>query len=103
MIDQLIFAPMFLGVLLSVIAFSQDPTVDKVKDKLRSDYKDILVTNYYVWPFVQIFNFQFMPLNYQVLLTQTVAVFWNAYFSWRTNLKHRADAADSTSKAINAL
>lgn len=102
-IDQMVFAPVFLAILLSIIGYSQVQDVEKVKAKLQSEYKDILVANYSVWPWVQIINFQFVPLNYQVLLTQTVAVFWNVYFSWRTNLKDRADAADSTSNAINTL
>lgn len=102
-IDQLVFAPVFLAILLSIIGYSQDQDVNKVKAKIQSDYMDILSANYTVWPLVQMINFQFVPLNYQVLLTQTVAVFWNVYFSWRTNLKQRTDVADATSKAINTL
>lgn len=88
-IDQIVFAPIFLACLISVIGYSQHQDVDKVKEKLRDDFKDILVANYSVWPWVQIINFSIIPLNYQVLLTQTVAVFWNIYISWRTNLKDR--------------
>lgn len=97
----MVFAPVFLAILLSIIGYSQLHDVNKVKAKLQSDYKDILLANYTVWPWVQIINFQFVPLNYQVLLAQTVAVLWNVYFSWRTNLKHPTDAADSTSNPIN--
>lgn len=89
-IDQAVFAPIFLACLLSLIGFSQHQDIDKVKDKLRNDYTDILMANYSVWPWVQIINFSIIPLNYQVLLTQTVAVFWNIYFSWRTNLNERS-------------
>lgn len=99
-IDQVVFAPIFLACLLSVIGYSQHQDVDKVKEKLRNDYTDILVANYSVWPWVQIVNFSLIPLNYQVLLTQTVAVFWNIYFSWRTNLKERP-AVISSGNTVN--
>lgn len=89
-VDQFVFAPFFLAALLSVIGFSQHQDIEKVKDKMRNDYVDILKSNYAVWPWVQLINFRFVPLNYQVLLTQSVAVLWNIYFSWRTNLRERA-------------
>lgn len=73
-IDQVVFAPFFLACLLSLIGYSQHQDVHKVKEKLQSDYKDILIANYSVWPWVQIVNFSIIPLNYQVLVTQTVAV-----------------------------
>lgn len=95
-VDQVVFAPFFLGCLLAIIGYSQCQDVEKVKEKLRNDYKDILLANYSVWPWVQIINFSIIPLNYQVLLTQTVAVFWNIYFSWRTNLKERQHLISSS-------
>lgn len=89
-VDQFVFAPVFLAALLSVIGYSQHQDVEKVKDKMKNDYLDILTSNYAVWPWVQLINFRFVPLNYQVLVTQSVAVLWNIYFSWRTNLRERA-------------
>lgn len=84
---------MFLGALIVIVGLSQEPDINKVKTKLQTEYLDILKTNYYVWPWVQLVNFRFVPLNYQVLLTQTVAVMWNIYFSWRTNLNERKQRA----------
>lgn len=98
-IDQIVFAPIFLACLLSMIGYSQHQDVGKVKEKLQNDYPDILIANYSVWPWVQIINFSIIPLNYQVLWTQTFAVFWNIYFSWRTNLKERPVVISSGSTA----
>lgn len=99
-VDQFVFAPFFLAALLSVIGYSQHQDVEKVKDKIQNDYVDILTSNYAVWPWVQLINFRFVPLNYQVLLTQSVAVLWNIYFSWRTNLSERATPAVPSPAAI---
>lgn len=87
--DQFVLAPFFLASLVSVIGLSQHQNISHVRQKLENEYVDILLSNYYVWPWVQLVNFRFVPLNYQVLVTQIVAIMWNIYISWKTNLAER--------------
>ncbi|XP_058798282.1 protein Mpv17 isoform X2 [Phymastichus coffea] len=83
--DQLLFAPAFIIVLLSTIGLSQGNSIESVKSKLEDDYINVLINNYKLWPMVQIVNFYLIPLNYQVLVVQSVAVLWNTYISYITN------------------
>ncbi|GLG92852.1 uncharacterized protein GBIM_00409 [Gryllus bimaculatus] len=85
LVDQGIFAPAFIASILTLLMGINGEKPEAIKEKLKQDYKDILITNYKIWPAVMIVNFSFVPVNYQVLVTQTVAVLWNIYFAWKAN------------------
>ncbi|XP_011629799.1 protein Mpv17 isoform X1 [Pogonomyrmex barbatus] len=87
--DQLFFAPSFIAVLLVAIGICQEKDIAKLKVKIANEYRDILINNYKLWPMVQLLNFSIVPLNYQALVVQSVALLWNSYISYRTSLdKH---------------
>ncbi|XP_039243406.1 protein Mpv17 isoform X5 [Pipra filicauda] len=52
---------------------------------LDQDYTDALMTNYCIWPPVQIANFYFVPLQHRLAVVQCVAIVWNCYLSWKAN------------------
>lgn len=85
LVDQLGCSPVFLATFISVVGLLQGENFTGVQRKLKRDYKDVLITNYTIWPAVQLLNFSLVPLNYQVLLVQAIAIFWNTYLSWKTN------------------
>ncbi|KAB5517213.1 hypothetical protein PHYPO_G00187130 [Pangasianodon hypophthalmus] len=85
LIDQGCFAPCFLGAFLGIYGTLNGLTVEENVAKLKRDYKDALITNYYLWPAVQIANFYFIPLHHRLAVVQIVAVAWNSYLSWKAN------------------
>ncbi|KYO33357.1 protein Mpv17 [Alligator mississippiensis] len=64
-LDQAGFAPIFLGSFLAVAGAVNSLSAKENWEKIQRDYADTLVTNYYIWPAVQVANFYFIPLNYR--------------------------------------
>lgn len=84
--DQICFAPIFVATIVGLVGVMQSKSPSSIRDKLKSEFSDILKANYMVWPWVQMVNFGLVPLQYQVLVAQLVAVFWNTFIAWRTNV-----------------
>lgn len=83
-IDQSTFAPCLMATLITSINLLEGNSFQYSIDQLKLKYFDVMSTNYKIWPAVQLCNFYFVPLKHQVLLVQSVALFWNAYLSWKT-------------------
>ncbi|KAI0160570.1 hypothetical protein GGR57DRAFT_387247 [Xylariaceae sp. FL1272] len=76
--DQLIFAPTFIGIFLSSMAVLEGSSP---AEKLSKSYFPTLQTNYLLWPWIQLVNFKFVPLQHRVLAVNVVSIGWNAYLS----------------------
>ncbi|XP_042302361.1 protein Mpv17 [Sceloporus undulatus] len=85
LLDQGGFAPCFLGSFLAVVGVLNGLSLEENWNKIKRDYTDALVTNYYIWPAVQVANFYFIPLNHRLAVVQCVAIVWNSYLSWKAN------------------
>ncbi|KAH7310640.1 hypothetical protein B0I35DRAFT_77217 [Stachybotrys elegans] len=79
--DQLIFAPIGLGIFYTVMTIAEGGGKRAVSHKLRDMYVPTLKANYVVWPAVQIVNFRLMPVQFQLPFVSTVGIAWTAYLS----------------------
>ncbi|CAG9955175.1 hypothetical protein V2G26_011807 [Clonostachys chloroleuca] len=77
--DQGAFAPVMIGVFLSSMATMEGVSA---KERLEKTWWTALKTNWLVWPFVQMINFTFMPLQHRVLFANVISIGWNSYLSW---------------------
>lgn len=93
LMDQLCFAPLSLALMLIWMALLKFPfqnpqllpnwiTEDVNHHIFQKEFPQILLVNYYVWPFVQFVNFLLVPLQYRVVFVNVVGVVWNLYLCW---------------------
>eukprot|EP01016_Furgasonia_blochmanni_P041287 TRINITY_DN5340_c0_g1_i3.p1 TRINITY_DN5340_c0_g1~~TRINITY_DN5340_c0_g1_i3.p1 ORF type:complete len:125 (-),score=14.77 TRINITY_DN5340_c0_g1_i3:190-564(-) len=99
-IDQTLFAPVFLAVFFSVLDTVQnngkfDPEFKNVKKCWWS----ALMMNYKMWPAAQFINFSVIPPSYQVLFANFVGLFFNCYLSWLQNRHTPAKEVKSEQKS----
>lgn len=80
-LDQLVFAPIFLTAITTIVSLLQGMELQNVIKRLKNDYWELLRANYCIWPLAQLINFSVVPLNYQVLFVQVIAIVWNTYLS----------------------
>uniref|UniRef100_A0A8C3IC22 Mitochondrial inner membrane protein Mpv17 n=1 Tax=Chrysemys picta bellii TaxID=8478 RepID=A0A8C3IC22_CHRPI len=86
-LDQVGFAPCFLGCFLAIAGALNGLSAEESWAKIRrvSAPPHALSSLFQLWPAVQIANFYFIPLNHRLAVVQVVAVVWNSYLSWKAN------------------
>ncbi|KAI0521255.1 hypothetical protein F5B22DRAFT_567408 [Xylaria bambusicola] len=80
-VDQLVFAPISVGLFFSVMTVAEGGGRRAVALKLKDMYLPTLKANYIVWPAVQIINFRLMPVQFQLPFVSTIGIAWTAYLS----------------------
>ncbi|XP_069106456.1 uncharacterized protein [Argopecten irradians] len=80
--DQLLWAPSFLTFFLGTMGALRGDSTQQIKEKISNDIWPVLVTNWKIWPAVQLVNFYLVPLQHRVLVVNFVALGWNTYMAW---------------------
>ncbi|RLN24327.1 hypothetical protein C2845_PM07G39740 [Panicum miliaceum] len=65
--DGLLFGPLDLLLFFSYVGLGQGRSVEQVKEDVKRDFIPALVLGGMIWPAVQIANFRFIPVRYQLL------------------------------------
>jgi len=89
-VDQVVAAPVLTSLLLFTVNILDGNSVHTSISRTKTSFVPVISTNYKVWPFVQVVNFAFIPLQYRVVFVQFIGVFWNIYLSHMAQLSHSA-------------
>ncbi|XP_022157555.1 protein Mpv17 isoform X2 [Momordica charantia] len=80
--DGLIFGPIDLCVFFSYMGFANGKDVSEVKADLKRDVLPALVLSGTVWPIIQVANFRYVPVRYQLLYVNLFCLLDSAFLSW---------------------
>ncbi|KAJ7309583.1 hypothetical protein JRQ81_007635 [Phrynocephalus forsythii] len=81
LLDRLVVAPAFLLLFFFVMNLLEGKDSDAFAKKLTSSYWTSLKMNWKLWTPVQFINLTYIPMQFQVLFGNLVALFWFAYLA----------------------
>jgi hypothetical protein len=95
LLDQFGFAPLFVPSFMAGLWILEGR--DNIWENLVSIAPSVIEANWALWIPAQLINFSMIPLNYQVLFGNVVALVWNIYLSWINASTASPSEAASTS------
>ncbi|KAJ7431801.1 hypothetical protein B0H11DRAFT_2128493 [Mycena galericulata] len=93
--DQIVMAPIGLVAFIGSMGVLEGRTRKQIAQKYSDLFMPTLVTNWSVWPLLQVVNFRYMPLPYRVPFQSTCGVFWTLYLSTVNSREDRKQDRDT--------
>ena len=84
-VDQLCFAPLSLPFYFGCMTLLELQPPEVAGLKIREQWWSTLLTNWSVWPAIQMVNFSFVPVQHRLLVINVAAMFWNAFLSHKNS------------------
>ncbi|KAE9603765.1 hypothetical protein Lal_00002263 [Lupinus albus] len=81
-IDGMIFGPLDLLVFFTYMGFCTGKSVPQIKEDVKRDFLPALVLEGAIWPIVQVANFRFIPVRYQLLYVNFFCLMDSCFLSW---------------------
>ncbi|KAG6518189.1 protein Mpv17-like [Zingiber officinale] len=80
--DGLIFGPLDLLIFFSYIGFGSGRSIEQVKEDVKRDFLPALIVGGTIWPAVQVANFRYVPVRYQLLYVNFFCLLDSSFLSW---------------------
>ncbi|XP_075484527.1 uncharacterized protein LOC142524423 isoform X4 [Primulina tabacum] len=88
-VDGIIFGPLDLLLFFTYMGFSTGKSATQVKEDVKRDFLPALILEGGIWPIVQVANFRFIPVRYQLLYVNFFCLLDSCFLSW---LEQQEDA-----------
>lgn len=88
--DGLLFGPLDLLVFFSYMGLASGKSVDQVKVDVKRDFLPSLLVGGTMWPLVQVANFRYVPVRYQLLYVNLFCLLDSCFLSW---IEQQGDAS----------
>ncbi|CAA2976434.1 Mpv17 isoform X2 [Olea europaea subsp. europaea] len=81
-VDGMLFGPLDLLIFFTYMGFSTGKSAAQVKEDVKRDFLPALVLEGGVWPMVQVVNFRYVPVRYQLLYVNFFCLLDSCFLSW---------------------
>lgn len=81
-IDGCLFGPLDLLVFFSYMGFAAGKSFPQVKEDVKRDFLPALILEGGLWPLLQVANFRFVPVPYQLLYVNIFCLLDSCFLSW---------------------
>ena len=81
-IDGFIFGPLDLLVFFTYMGFSAGKSVPQIKEDVKRDFIPALILEGGLWPILQVANFRYIPVRYQLLYVNFFCLLDSCFLSW---------------------
>lgn len=82
LLDTAIFNPLFLIIFFSSVSLMEGLTIKDISYKLYRDFVPSYTVDCCIWPFIQVFNFRFVPVKFQLLIVNLGCYFDDIFLSY---------------------
>lgn len=89
-LDGIIFGPLDLLVFFTYMGFSNGKSVPQIKESVKRDFLPALAMEGGIWPILQVANFRYIPVRYQLLYVNFFCLLDSCFLSW---IEQQEDAA----------
>ncbi|XP_054788347.1 uncharacterized protein LOC129294183 isoform X2 [Prosopis cineraria] len=81
-VDGFIFGPLDLAAFFTYMGFANGKSFPQIKEDVKRDFLPALVLEGGIWPIVQVVNFRFIPVRYQLLYVNFFCLLDSCFLSW---------------------
>ncbi|CAN1837935.1 Protein sym1 [Linum perenne] len=81
-IDGFLFGPLDLLLFFAYMGIAAGKSVPQIRDDVKRDFLPAFMMEGGVWPLVQVVNFRFVPVKYQLLYVNLFCLLDSCFLSW---------------------
>lgn len=81
-VDGFLFGPLDLLVFFTYVGFSAGKSVPQIKEDVKRDFIPAFMMEGGIWPLLQVVNFRFIPVRYQLLYVNFFCILDSCLLSW---------------------
>jgi protein Mpv17 len=87
LLDQTIATTLFHTAYFVFLDYASGKSFNQISNCITQKVSTAVTSSWRFWPFIQLFNFTYVPIQFRVQFSNLFGIFWGAYLSYVQNVK----------------